>query len=201
MIRKLAEKIALNFWNLKAPFYRFFRKVPIVSGIFQKERNNITLLIKQLNFVPINILDVGSGTGATLDLLPESQSIYCIDSCFNMAKILQIKNNSIFSIQGNAIHLPFKKQQFQFVSAIGLAEYVQNKSWLLEEMYACLTDKGFLCITIAPPNLLNTFRNFLGSRLYTISSKKWEEIIHQSGFEIVNQADSLLQRQYLLKKN
>lgn len=173
----------------------------MIRGIFQKERMYLKWLIDHIKTVPEKCLDVGTGTGSTLDLLPGSQSIFCVDASFKMLEIVKEQKLPVHSIQANAIRLPFKNQKFQLISAIGLAEYVPDKKILLEEFTRCLTEDGYLCMTMAPPTILNRLRNLLGSRLYTISNAKWEEIVQQAGLEISKQTDSLLQRQYLLKKN
>ncbi len=189
----------MNFWNIKAPVYSLFRKVPVIRGIFLKEQQQLERLIKQIERVPDKSLDVGTGTGSTLNSLRGCKQLICMDYSFRMIQRFKSKYSSFQVLQADLMHLPFKRYHFQFISVIGVSEYIEKKEAMLKSLKCCLESDGYLLITMAPPHFFNRLRNIMGNRLYLINAKAWDKMVNQSGFLIVKQMDSLLQRQYLLQ--
>jgi len=109
-------------------------------------------------------------------------------------------NEGYLKINGDASLLPIKKASVSFISAIGLTEYIKNKSECLKQINTCLTPNGFLLITISHPCFLNKLRNLTGHPIHTISEADWERLLTQNGFKNCGKTPSPLQTQYLLQK-
>lgn len=101
-------------------------------------------------------------------------------------------------INGDAVFLPFRDHTFPVILAIGLTEYLADKTFFFQEIVRVLDPKGYFLVTISPPNTLNAIRNLLGSRIYPTGMDQWETAIDSTGFSVIDQKKSLIQMQYLL---
>ncbi|MFO7891763.1 MAG: hypothetical protein R6V04_15655 [bacterium] len=54
---------------------------------------------------------------------------------------------------------------------------------------------------MSPPNLWNSLRRVLGSQLYTVSPALLKQISRKAGFEKIEELHSMMQDQYLFRKN
>ena len=190
----------LNFWDIKSSIYPLFRKPPLIRHIFDQECRHLLELIQTVHGSPEKMLDIGTGTGDTLHLLPDGHLKIGLDNAFNMVQKMQGNDKSWIFMQAEGSALPFHPGIFDFVSAIGVCEYVSDKSKFLNEIKRVMSADGYCLITIAPDSVINWSRNFLGSRIYTISIQKWRELLNQQGLKILAEKHSLLQSQFLLQQ-
>jgi len=186
-------------WWIRARVYRWFRKVFPISRFYRSECERIQDLLELIENHPQRILDLGTGIGESLSLLPDSSLRVQLDRSRHMLK--QAPNNpNDRKIQGDILHLPFKSEQFDLITCIGTSEYIREKDILLQEAYRVLKDGGYLLITFSPPNIYNRLRNLLGKRIYTLSGSKAHDLAAAYQFFIVRAYRTTMQSQYLLQK-
>ncbi len=147
---------------------------------------------------PMEMLDIGTGTGMVQRIVSENTCIFGIDKSLKMIE-KNVGKNLFIKIVGEACHLPIKNNTFSLVSAIGLTEYISDKDLFLQEIKRVLLPEGYFLVTIAPPSPLNKIRNLLGNRIYAVKAEKWETLTGKKGFICIEQTQSLLQVQYLLR--
>ena len=85
------------------------------SLIQQEVANRLVDRIKYLKFEPLNILDIGSGTGylaKKLQLCFPKAKFCCLDISENMSIICKSKNKKMHVVCGDAELLPLKKSNF-----------------------------------------------------------------------------------------
>ncbi len=184
-------------WDYRAHFYDCARKVFPINFIFKIEMQNLGILLRRIPKKNATVLDVASGTGATIPLLQTDWKIYRTDISLSMLKKAKRKHNAVAA---NCNQLPFKAGSFDIVTAVGLVEYIKNPLRLFKHLQNITTDGAKIIFTYAQFNLLNIARNFLGNRIYTHNPKNLEQIYTKTGFQKEAQTASLLQTQVLLKK-
>ena len=187
----------MNIWNIKALFYRYVRSLPVVHHILQHEIENLGRLWGRMDTPFSVIVDVGTGTGACLGIYPDDIPVIGIDRSIRM--LTRNERAMLFPVVGEAYTLPLYENSVPFISAVGIAEYLQEKRKWLVEMKRILSPDGYLLLTIAPPNVLNSLRRLLGNRIYLIRQTKWEALVENLGFFMVGREQSLLQIQYLFR--
>jgi len=108
--------------------------------------------IKSRNFT---ILDLGSGEGGTCRVFSKENKIISFD--INLLR-LQRQNNAernIFKVNGNALHIPFKKNSFDLVILQDVIEHISFIPVLVNELKAILKQNGL--IYLSTPNRFSLF--------------------------------------------
>ncbi len=190
------NRIGITFWNIKARFYHSIRSLPFIKKVFEQEIRNLRVLMKEASLCPTKVLDVGIGTGSTVDIFPEDAHIIGMDHAYGMLR-KSVGNKKVFGVVGNANQLPFQNHAVPFISAIGFTEYLSNKTYFLDEVKRIIRSDGHFLVTITPPGFLNFLRHLLGHRIYPIRAEVWETLVVQKGFSCIGITQTWLQRQYL----
>jgi len=188
---------SLELWNIKASFYRGARNLPLIKKILEREIDNLKGLIQRAGPLPEIIVDIGTGAGSTLVLFPGYVKVVGVDISIAMLKRARSIRN-IFCVVADSNRLPFKGK-FDFISAVGLTEYINDRREFLKEVKSIMRDGARLLITISQPNVYNVLRNLLGSHVHTVSIEDWEAELLDQGFEILERKETMMQVQYLLK--
>ncbi len=189
----------MNLWNIKAYIYSL-RTSPLFAWVLNAEKNNLRELVWKVDNIQGMILDIGTGTGHTLDILPDSKQIICLDRSVGMLNKINQKKQQNLKLTADAFYLPFKNNTFSFVSCVGVSEYLRNLIFLYLEVNRILKNDGYFLTTISPPNLWNGVRRISGNRLHTVSAKFAQDTANNTGFEKIGELHSLMQYQYLFKK-
>jgi len=153
-------------------------------------------LLAQENLSPTIVLDIGTGTGSSLDILPEDSTLVGLDRSLEMIKRVP-SNKHLLCVAGDAYHLPFRIGNISFISAIGLTEYLRDKPAFLDEVKRVLSEGDHFLVTIARPSILSAFRNLLGARIYVIDFSDWEIIAKDKGFICLGHQKTMLQEQMI----
>jgi ubiquinone/menaquinone biosynthesis C-methylase UbiE len=190
--------IMRNFWNLKASIYHFFRMIPGVRWILVQEKGNLRKLLPPEIDTVQAILDIGSGSGSTLDIFPEKLMIVAVDQSAAMLIQTLKRRPGTVAVVASADALPFKSSVFQFCSCIGVTEYFSRPDIPLAEMNRILTDSGQLLITFPNRSLVNYLRLILGHSIYP-QNASWKLLLNKSRFHPDKKAQSWLQTQILAK--
>ena len=93
-------------------------------------------------------LDIGCGYGVNSEVFGKGlENIYCSDrDKVNLVKCKEYMNRTenVFYIAADVQSLPFKKEHFDFVTAISLIEHVTNQEQMLKEALRILKYNGQL---------------------------------------------------------
>jgi ubiquinone/menaquinone biosynthesis C-methylase UbiE len=183
----------MTFWRWKAPAYSLLRRLPPLRQILAAEQKNIFLLLKQFPLPPGLHLDLGSGTGDSLHILPPGSKRVAVDAEIAMLK----RNPSCWRVSARAEVLPFPNANFVFVSAIGLLEYIAPTDKFFSEVQRILRPGGSFLFTSSQPNVANRLRWFWGDRLYFLSEETIKLMLRENGWRLLGFNHSLLQEQWL----
>lgn len=187
----------MTFWRWKAPAYSLLRRLPPSRQILAAELKNISELLKQFPPAPGLHLDLGSGTGDSLHILPPALKRVAVDAEITMLK----RNPACWRVTARAEALPFPDASFVFVSAIGLLEYIAAIESFLGEVRRVLRPGGSFLFTSSQPNLANRLRWFWGDRLYFLSERKIKLMLRENGWRLLGFNHSLLQEQWLARRD
>ncbi len=183
----------MTFWRWKAPAYSLLRRLPPSRQILAAEQKNISLLLKQFPPSAGLHLDVGSGTGDSLHILPPEPKRIAADAEIAMLR----RNPTLWRVAARAEALPFPDASFAFVSAIGLLEYIAPMEKFFGEVRRVLQPGGLFLFTSSQPNVANRLRWFWGDKLYLRGEEKIKLILQENGWGLLGGTRSLLQEQWL----
>lgn len=187
-------------WNRVAWVYHGMRQNPISAKILSEENAAAKQLLATLDFSTIQrALDVGTGIGNALGFIVGFVAqITAVDSSSEMLQAAKIQFPTVHFVHADALNLPFKTASFELVLCVGVSEYVPNVSSLLKELHRMLAPSGVLLFTSATKSPLNWLRYALGHWLFLRDALGRE--VQEVGFEIITTSQTMLQRQYLLRK-
>lgn len=153
-----------------------------------KGRQEIILSLL-LNIAPsltrLNILDVGCGTGTTLNSLRQlgctnlqgvDDSVTAIEYCND--KTLPVQ-------QANVYELPFSDNSFDIILAMDVMEHVPNEQRALNEIKRVLKDDGLLLITVPAFELLWSVHDDVNNHIRRYTKKHTNKLLSSSGFSVL----------------
>lgn len=185
----------MTCWHWKAPVYSFARRrLPLFRHLLDAEKNNLTKLVQLLPPLPGAHLDLGSGTGDHLAILPATPKRFAVDLNWAMLK----RNANAYRVIARAEQLPFPAQSFSFVSAVGLLEYLGAGEFFFREVRRVLQPAGYFLFTSSPPNWANRMRLVWGEKLRFYSAEELRHALIAAGWKILAQERSIIQEQWLL---
>ncbi len=121
-------------------------------------RRHSSRLLSTLSLVksfPItSILDVGSGSGGFLLLLPPAWRKVAVDSPLN-AELAEKRGIESVGLDLEKEDLPLEDNMFDLVTLLEVIEHIRNKKHVLFEVYRVLKEKGHLIVTT--PDARNPF--------------------------------------------
>lgn len=187
-------------WHLKSRFYHQARTFPLLRWILEREKTNLRdMLPERVHEAPL-ILDIGTGAGSSIDILPGKSIIVAVDRSIFMLQQAKKMHSNLFPVLADSTALPFKSTCIVFCTCIGVTEYVQDIDHCVDEITRILSDSGILLITGSHPNPFNYLRFLLGHRLYLRKHAIWDNLIKNHNLACLNYRSSWLQMQWLLKK-
>jgi SAM-dependent methyltransferase len=191
----------VNAWDVKSGVYHALRRLPIVRRFLDAEATNLVSLLAQADVRPGRVLDLGSGAGSTLGILPKAILRVCSDKSKGMVKHLKAADPEAIVVRTDASSLPFCGLSFDFISAVGLTEYLKDKTVFLAEVRRVLERGGIFIVTVSPPGLASFLRQAHGLRIFPVDQDEWEKLVMSAGFSIIAKKKSLIQHQYILGIN
>ena len=190
-----------NLWDIQAYFYSALRKIFPVNLIVKREYQNIFSLLSGLELKNKLVLDVGTGTGSVLYMLPENCKIIAVDSSIGMLKtVMKRYQCQYYLVAADLNVLPFKANKFDLVTAVGVLEYQKQIKQCLFNIAGILKSTGYALITFSQLNIFNLLRNVLGHRIHTAAFVDFKKFIDAVGLKYISQKTSLMQNQVLLCK-
>ena len=174
--------------------------LPGVRWIIVQEKANLRkLLPPEIGSFGV-ILDIGTGTGSSLDIFPENLLIVAVDQSVDMLKQAIRRRSGAIAVAASANALPFKSSVFDFCSCIGVTEYFSRPGIPLAEIHRILTDSGRLLITFPKFSGFNFLRIFLGHPVY-LRNAFWKRLLNDSHFSHEKMMHSWLQVQIPARKS
>ncbi len=186
-------------WRLKRWFIIFRDNFPL-NLILKKENENLRHLLSVASLSQGRTLDLGVGAGNVFHQLPQGCSFFGVDFTFSMLRTAKKEFPEANFVQAEAHFLPFKKDAFAAVTAIGLLEYIPDTIPLFNEVCRILKSGGVFIFTFAPKNIWSGLRNLLGHPIRMREVDQIASVINFCEFEIVEVKHSMMQTQVLIKK-
>ena len=194
--------MARQLWKLQSSFYHLFRSNPVSARILQQENEAIKILLKSVPEKRSGCgLDIGSGRGNSLELVIDSEANWvAIDYSPQMIRRCLAQYQEVPFILSDAREMPFKGESFEMILGIAISEYLEDLGQFLQEIWRLLRPGGYIILTLAPPHVLNYFRRMIGHHIYPIKEVDLRESLIHISLTIIKTSKTLLQNQYLLKK-
>ena len=194
--------MARFLWNIQSSFYHLFRHNPLSVRILQQENEAVRQLLTSISDQPLKRgLDIGSGRGNSLELIPAGTARWvAIDYSRGMVGGGRNKFPGVRFVVGDTLQLPFKDENFDLILCVGVSEYLRNLENLLKQMWQLLKPGGFGVLTISPPTVLNFFRWMIGHRIFPAREADLEKNLIHIPLTIKAKNHTVLQVQYLLMK-
>ncbi|PID31071.1 MAG: hypothetical protein CR982_00450 [Candidatus Cloacimonadota bacterium] len=186
-----------NFiWGIKSKVYKFIRALPLISKILDRENRGILQLSTYLSKEK-NILDLGSGTGNTAELLKEF-NVISTDLNFGMCKIS--KKVSDIAICCNLLNIPFQSSSLEAVVAVGVSEYIEDLSLFIKEIKRVLANESLLIMSSSPKSIFSYLRKVTGNKIFLRDKKDIVGKLEKEGFFLIKSNKiASTQDQYLFK--
>jgi len=119
------------------------------DDVRQVDTDLINSFLKEVEFdSSTRILDIGCGTGNHSDLLQKvtQGKIYGIEPSTGMLNKAKQKKSKVVYKQGDAEHIPFEDQYFDFIYMTDVIHHVPNIGKMFAEIYRVLKANGKVCI-------------------------------------------------------
>ena len=186
----------MSRWAWKAPLYSFVRGLPLFKNILLAEKASLALLLQYLKIPLTHHLDIGTGTGDSLSLFRAHERVVCLDA--SLAMLRRLPHHP--KLLAHAEALPFADATFDFVSAIGVLEYVRDESRFFAEAQRVLKPRGFFLFTSAPRTPANYLRTLWGERLYLRNEREVRAALLPEYWPVIAHGRTFLQEQWLMEK-
>lgn len=95
----------------------------------------------------IKMLNVGCGTGGTIDMLEQFGKVDNVDISDDAIKFME-QNGYTNIVKVDDIKLPFKDKTYDIVGAFDVLEHIENQTGALREWKRVLKDDGAIVVTI-----------------------------------------------------
>ncbi len=190
----------MRIWDARARSYDWYRRLPLLRAVTDQEMTNLAELLHDLRLQQCRVLDVGTGTGAGIELVPASARLFAADRSRNMLALARRRRRRAGFFCADAIRLPLKSDTFRLVMAIGLFEYQRDRLQLLEELQRVTMAGGHILITYSRKHAFNLIRLFWGKRIYMMTPHSFARLAEIARLARVAEKRSLIQSQVLLCK-
>lgn len=189
----------MNWWDLKARFYRWARKPWPLSALLRREQTLLRSLLDQCSPKSGLALDLGCGTGDSTALIGGRFRLFAAD--FSLAMLRQNGYARDRRFVADALFLPVKPAGFDLILCVGLSEYIEELGRLSRELNAVLKDNGKLILTSSPVNLFGLARNIGGSRLFLRDAGQVSGVFRRTGFSLIERGHIFSMDVYLFSKS
>lgn len=138
-------------FDVLAPVYDDLRKI-IESG----ELVELEDIIQKEDQEPLNVLDVGGGTGNHVKSIFESKEnvdYHLLDKSTSMIDVAEYPK---FIVKGDALNLPYQDETFDYVFCIDAIHHFKDRYKALKEMKRVVKYRGQIIIVDLDPNSMIT---------------------------------------------
>ncbi|MBD3288100.1 methyltransferase domain-containing protein [candidate division KSB1 bacterium] len=186
-------------WDIKAWLYARFRRVFPFGKILDDENRALKSLLAQIPLTRGVVIDLGTGTGNALDIVPADFVRIGLDSNFEMLKFAK-QQISGYYIQSDILNAALKSDSADILIMCGVWEYIKNRAFLVSEILRIIKRNGYAVMTYSPPKPLTSLRILLGLKIYPIAEERMYEYLNVNGLKIMALRRCMLQHQILIKK-
>ena len=122
-------------------------------------------MIKRLKFLkskPLNILDIGCGTGYLSNLISQhlpNSNIVCMDFSYEMVSQCKNKNIKLEPLVADAEYMPFKTSIFDLVISSFTLHWCQQIDKIFSDIFRILKNNGNFMFTTVGPDTLKELRD------------------------------------------
>ena len=122
-------------------------------------------MIKRLKFLkskPLNILDIGCGTGYLSNLISQylpNSNIVCMDFSYEMVSQCKNKNIKLEPLVADAEYMPFKTSTFDLVISSFTLHWCQQIDKIFSDIFRILKNDGNFMFTTVGPDTLKELRD------------------------------------------
>lgn len=141
------------------------------------------LITTHIHKKSLTILDVGCGTGKSMDELSSLGGVWGVDIS-DEALLFCKKRNLTHVKKGEAEHLPFQKDFFDVVCALDVLEHVDDEA-SIREIKRVLKNNGFIIISVPAFSWLWSKWDEVLHHKRRYDKKQLERILKKEGFAIL----------------
>jgi ubiquinone/menaquinone biosynthesis C-methylase UbiE len=193
-----------HFNQVSDDYLKEYGKITAEGYSFRIRREKTLSLIPQ-TVDKTEILDVGCGPGIMVkSLLSRGYNVTCVDPAPKMIELVKRdfgSNPDVRAEVGNVYELNFPDNSFEFITAMGLIEYLEDQAKAFTELRRVLKNNGNLIITF--PNKTSPWRvyNRIILKLLKPIIKYYKRITGQKVSDLKHREYTLREAENLLKEN
>jgi SAM-dependent methyltransferase len=130
----------------------------------------------------LNILNVGSGTGGTVELLAKHGKVLNIDRSEEAVRLMQQSGYEAFQMDG--ANPPLENDQFDLVAALDVLEHIQEDETALQEWRRLLKPGGYVLLTVPAYQWLWSGHDVSLGHFRRYSASQLEKLVRAAGLEM-----------------
>jgi SAM-dependent methyltransferase len=131
---------------------------------------------------PKRLLDIGCGTGSNMESLARFGDVLGID--LSMEAIEHCKSLGFPLFHGDIMHVPFKDDQFDVITAFDVIEHIEDDFGALREIYRVCRIGGIAIFAVPAYEFLWGEHDELAHHLRRYTLRQLRSVALRSGFEI-----------------
>lgn len=172
-----------KYYNLERTHWWFLVRAAIITD---------TIKYRITNAAPLSILNIGSATGRTSEILQEFGNVISVE--YDLESVEFCKNILKTPVINASINnLPFPNEKFDLVCAFDVIEHVKDDENAISEMYRVCKPSGSLFITVpafqflwsAHDEINHHYRRYKKSDLLKLFSKNNGSILRVTYFNSI----------------
>lgn len=152
---------------------------------FVSRQNFFFTLLKRYMYVPkkrLNILDIGSGTGAILKRLENYGKVIGIDN--SKEAVSFCKKRGLNCLYSPAEKIPFKKEKFDLITLFGIIEHIRDEKKVLKEVHRVCKNGGTIMIEVPAYPFLWSEHDIALHHFRRYTTKKLRFKLKEGGFKV-----------------
>lgn len=161
----MAEREQTYWWHLG--------RLRIIETYIRKAQNNKKNL---------KVMNIGCGTGGTIDMLETFGVVDNVDISDEAIKFMKGRGYKRIT-KVNDIHLPFKDKSYDLVGAFDVLEHIDDQMAALKEWKRILKDDGAIVITVPAYQWLWTDHDISLHHKRRYTTKRLTEVAKQVGLK------------------
>ncbi|NUQ02030.1 MAG: class I SAM-dependent methyltransferase, partial [Armatimonadetes bacterium] len=130
------------------------------------------------------LLDVGCGSGATLQTLLQFGDAYGLDPFASAISLSQARGLNHL-IRGDAVRLPFEAGSFEVVTALDVIEHIADDSAAVHEMVRVLAPEGSLLLAVPAYQFLWSQHDIALSHYRRYTATGLRRLVEGAGLKVV----------------
>jgi SAM-dependent methyltransferase len=130
----------------------------------------------------LHILNVGSGTGGTVQILAKHGKVLNIDQSAEAVRLMQENGFEAYQMDGK--RTPLGDGQFHLVAALDVLEHIQEDAVALQEWRRVLKPGGHVVLTVPAYQWLWSGHDVSLGHCRRYTARQLRQIVRDAGFEV-----------------